>query len=138
MNEKKKPDLVVWDEENGYNSNIKEYPTNIGAPAFQLPNVSLIRTEASKKMMSVFEREREELIIRAEKLSKEFNDSLMVWESKIPFEPIVGKTYYLYNFNGVKTLSLLSPNEWNKQDCFLGGFTLNSENKWLRTYESHS
>jgi hypothetical protein len=135
MDKKKKPDLVVWDEKNGYNSNTKEYPTNIGAPSFQLPNVSLIRTEASKKMMSVFDREREELIMRAEKLSQEFNDSLMVWESKISFEPIVGKTYYLYDFNGVKTLSLISPNEWNKQDCSLGGFILNSENKWIRINE---
>lgn len=135
MDKKKKPDLVVWDEKNGYNSNMKEYPTNIGAPSFQLPNVSLIRTEASKKMMSVFDREREELIMKAEKLSQEFNDSLMVWESKISFEPIVGKTYYLYDFNGVKTLSLISPNEWNKQDCSLGGFILNSENKWIRINE---
>lgn len=134
-NKKKKPDLVVWNEEDGYNARNKQYPTNIGAPSFQLPNVSLIRTESSKKMMSVFERERQELILRAEKLSQEFNDSLMVWESKISFEPIVGKTYFLYDFNGVKTLSLISPKEWNKEDCFLGEFTLNSENKWIRNNE---
>jgi hypothetical protein len=134
-NKKKKPDLVVWNEEDGYNARNKQYPTNIGAPSFQLPNVSLIRTESSKKMMSVFERERQELILKAEKLSQEFNDSLMVWESKISFEPIVGKTYFLYDFNGVKTLSLISPKEWNKEDCFLGEFTLNSENKWIRNNE---
>ena len=129
---KKKPDLIVWSEETGYDAKLKQYPTNIGAPSFQLPNVSLIRTEASKKMMDVFERERVELIERAEKLTKEFNDSLMVWESKISFDPIVGKTYYLYEFNGINTLSLISPQEWSKKDCFLGSFTLNSDNKWLR------
>lgn len=131
-NKDKKPDLVVWDDENGYNAKMKQYPTNIGAPSFQLPNVSLVRTESSKKMMSVFERERQELILKAERLTQEFNDSLMVWESKISFEPIVGKTYFLYDFNGVKTLSLISPKEWNKENCFLGSFTLNSENKWIR------
>jgi hypothetical protein len=128
----KKPDLIVWSEENGYDAKFKEYPTNIGSPSFQLPNVSLIRTQASKKMMDVFEREKLELIERAEKLTNEFNDSLLVWESKISFDPIVGKTYYLYNFNGVNTLSLISPQEWGKNDCFLGGFTLNSDNKWIR------
>jgi hypothetical protein len=128
----KKPDLVVWDEENGYDAKLKHYPTNIGAPLFQLPNVSLIRTESSKKMMDVFERERFELIKKAEKLLNEFNDSLMVWESKISFEPIVGKTYYLYDFDGKNTLSLISPHEWDKKDCFLGSFTLNSDNKWIR------
>ena len=35
MNEKKKPDLVVWDELNGYDAKIKSYPTNIGAPSFE-------------------------------------------------------------------------------------------------------
>jgi hypothetical protein len=128
----KKPDLIVWSEENGYDAKFKEYPTNIGAPSFKLPNVSLIRTQASKKMMDVFEREKLELIERAEKLTNEFNDSLLVWESKISFDPIVGKTYYLYDFNGINTLSLISPQEWGKNDCFLGGFTLNSDNKWLR------
>jgi hypothetical protein len=128
----KKPDLIVWSEENGYDAKFKEYPTNIGAPSFKLPNVSLIRTQASKKMMDVFEREKLELIERAEKLTNEFNDSLLVWESKISFDPIVGKTYYLYDFNGVNTLSLISPQEWGKNDCFLGGFTLNSDNKWIR------
>jgi hypothetical protein len=129
---KKKPDLVVWDEENGYDAKLKHYPTNIGAPSFQLPNVSLIKTESSKKMMDVFERERFELIKRAEQLLNEFNDSLMVWESKMSFEPIVGKTYHLYNFDGKNTLSLISPQEWDNKDCFLGSFTLNSDNKWIR------
>lgn len=132
MNNKKKPDLIVWNKENGYDAKNKQYPINIGASPFTLPNVSLVKTESTKKMMYVFERERHELILKAEKLTREFNDSLMIWESKISFEPIVGNTYFLYDFNGVKTLSLISPNEWNKKDCFLGSFILNSENKWIR------
>lgn len=128
----KKPDLVVWDEENGYNANLKKYPTNIGAPSFNLPNVSLARSEASKKMLDVFERERQEIVERIEKLYDEYNTSVMVWESKISFEPIVGNSYYLYNFNNVKTLSLISPEEWNKSDCFIGEFILTSDRKWIK------
>jgi hypothetical protein len=56
----------------------------------------------------------------------------MVWESKISFEPIIGKTYYLYDFDNVKTLSLLSPKEWNKFDSFIGEFTLTSDRKWIK------
>ena len=48
------------------------------------------------------------------------------------FEPIVGHTYYVYNFEKGKTLSLLSPDEWNKRDLYIGAFTLTSENKWLK------
>ena len=128
----KKPDAVVWSEENGYDANLKPYPTNIGAPAFKLPNISLIRTESSKKMMDVFERERVELIERAAKLTTEFNDSLMVWESKIAFDPIVGKTYHLYDFDGKTTLSIMSPHELNRGDQCIGSFTLTSDNKWIR------
>ena len=129
---KKKPDLVVWSEENGYDARMKSYPTNLGAPSFDLPNVGLIKTESSKKMIEVFEREKQEIIQSIEKLYKEYSDSVLVWESKISFDPIVGKTYYLYNFNGVNTLSLISPEEWNKKYCFIGGFVLNSDRKWIR------
>jgi len=128
----KKPDAVVWSEENGYDAKLKPYPTNIGAPSFKLPNVSLIRTESSKKMLDVFERERVELIERAAKLTAEFNDSLMVWESKIEFDPIVGKTYHLYDFDGTNTLSIISPQEWSRGDSCIGSFTLTSDNKWIR------
>jgi Protein of unknown function (DUF2452) len=129
---KKKPDLVVWDEVNGYNANLMQYPTNIGAPSFTLPNVGLVKTESAKKMIDVFEREKREIADRIEKLYQEYLDSVMVWESKISFEPIVGKTYYLYDFEGVNTLSLLSPTDWGKTENFLGEFTLTSDRKWIR------
>ena len=129
---KKKPNLVVWDEVNGYNANLMQYPTNIGAPSFTLPNVGLVKTESAKKMIDVFEREKREIADRIEKLYQEYLDSVMVWESKISFEPIVGKTYYLYDFEGVNTLSLLSPTDWGKTENFLGEFTLTSDRKWIR------
>jgi hypothetical protein len=128
----KKPDLVVWDKVNGYDANLKSYPTNLGAPSFDLPKVSLAKTEASKKMLDVFESERDEIIKRIEKLYEEYNDSIMVWESKISFEPVVGHTYYLYEFNNVKTLSLISPEQWDKFDSFIGKFKLTSDRKWIK------
>jgi len=128
----KKPDLVVWSEENGYDASKKSYPTNVTAPKFDLPNVGLVKKESSKKMLDVFEREKDELVERIQKLYQEYNDSVMVWESKISFDPIVGKSYYLYNFKGINTLSLLSPEDWNKKDCFIGEFLLNSDRKWSK------
>jgi len=128
----KKPELVVWDEVNGYHASLKPYPTNLGAPSFSSANVSMERSEASKKMLDVFERERQEIIERIEKLYNEYDTSVMVWESKISFEPIIGKTYYLYDFDNVKTLSLLSPKEWKRDDDFIGEFTLTSDRKWIK------
>lgn len=129
----KKPDLVVFTKDIGYDAKFKSYPTNVGAPAFTVPDVSLFRTESSKKMIDVFERERQEIIEKIEKLQDEYTTSIMVWESKISFEPIVGKPYHLYNFNGENTLSLISPNEWSKGDFYVGTFILNSDNKWIKS-----
>jgi hypothetical protein len=128
----KKPDLVVWDEKNGYDAKLKSYPTSNSAQKFDLPNVPLFRSESSKKMMDVFNREQQEIRERIEKMYDEYNTSIMVWESKISFEPIVGKSYFLYNFAGELTLSLIAPNEWGKGNDFIGEFLLNSDNKWIK------
>lgn len=128
----KKPDLVVWTEENGYDAKMKSYPTTIGSQGFDLPNVPLFREMSSKKMMDTFQREKEEIRERIEKLYDEYNTSIMIWESKISFEPIIGKVYYLYNFNNQRTLSLISPEEWKKETDFIGAYMLNSDNKWIK------
>lgn len=128
----KKPDSVVWSPDEGYSANRKAYPTTIGAPKFDLPNVPLFREISSKKMMAVFDQEVEEIKESINRLYEEYNTSIMVWESRISFEPIVGKIYHLYNFNGQNTLSLISPSEWNRHDDFIGSFVLNSDNKWIK------
>jgi hypothetical protein len=128
----RKPDLVVWSEENGYDAKLRSYPTNLGASSFELPQVDLSKSEAAKKMADSFNREREEIIQKIEKMYTEYADSVLVWESKMSFEPITGKSYYLYDLRGQNTLSLLSPNEWGKGKEFLGEFVLNSDRKWIR------
>jgi len=128
----KKPDLVVWSEKNGYDAKLKSYPTSNSAQKFDLPNVPLFRNLSSKKMMDVFNREQQEIRERIEKMYDEYNTSIMVWESKISFEPIVGKSYFLYNFAGELTLSLIAPNEWGRGDDFVGEYLLNSDNKWIK------
>lgn len=130
--EDKKPDLVVFTKDLGYDAKLKSYPTSVGAPAFTVPDVSLFRTESSKKMIASFERERQEIVERIEKLQDEYTTSMMVWESKISFEPIVGKPYHLYNFGGENILSLIAPNEWSKGEFHIGTFLLNSDNKWIK------
>jgi hypothetical protein len=128
----KKPDAIVWTKENGYDAKFRTYPTSVSSPSFDLPDIPKIKNIAAKKMYDVFDRERLELLEKAEKLYEEYNVSIMVWESKISFEPIVGNKYHLYDFNGVKTLSLISPNEWNKNEQFIDSFILNHDNKWIK------
>lgn len=91
----KKPDAIVWSEENGYDAKLRSYPTSIGAPSFNLPDMTKIKSQSAKKMHEVFDRERLELLEKAEKLYEEYNTSMMVWESKISFEPIIGGKYLI-------------------------------------------
>lgn len=135
----KKPLLVVWSEENGYDAMSKPYPTNVGSFPFELPDVSSIKNKSTRKMMEVFERERLEIVEKANSLMKEFEISIMVWESKIAFEPIIGHTYFLYEFPSGKTLSLIAPDQWGRADSFIGAFLLSSENKWIKVdYDNSS
>jgi hypothetical protein len=127
-----KPDSIVWNKDNGYDAKSKSYPTNLSAPAFTVPDIAFFRTLSSKKMIDVFEREREEIVNKIEKLQNEYNDSVLVWESKISFEPIINKVYHLYNFGTENILSLISPDEWKKKEFFIGSFFMNSDNKWIR------
>lgn len=129
---KKIPDLVVWSEETGYDANIKPYPTNIGAPLFNMPDVSIFKSGPCKKMIDVFKREEQEIVERIKKLYDEYQTSMMVWESKISFDPVVGKSYYLYDRISGRSLSLISPDEWGSHKDFLGEFILNSDNKWIK------
>jgi len=129
---KKKPDSIVWNEETGYDARFKSYPTTIGSQNFDLPDVPRFRALSSKKMMDVFNREKEEIKEQIKKLYDEYNTSIMVWESKISFEPVVGKSYYLYDFDGQLTLSLIGPTEWSRGKQFVGEYLLNSDNKWIK------
>jgi len=124
--------MVVFSEVDGYNAKLKPYPTNLGAFKFDLPDVSLFRNNQTKKMMDSFEKEKKEIIEQAEKLIEEYNNSILVWESSISFEPIVGHTYYLYNFNNKNVLSLIAPNQWGNKDKFIGSYRLESDGKWKK------
>lgn len=127
----KKPDIIVWDENKGYNSKNLSFPTNVGSQYFSLPNVPVFRNESSKKMIDTFNQEIDEIKNRLEKIYDEYNTSIMIWESKISFEPIVGNSYFLYNFAGQLTLSLISPDEWNRKNDFVGEYILTSDRKWI-------
>lgn len=134
----KKPDSVVWSKDEGYYAKLSKYPTNLSSGVFEAPNVPVFKEKSSKKMMHTFNQEKNEIIERVKRMYDEYNDSIMVWESKFNFEPIVGKSYFLYTFDTGNVLSIISPEEWDKGKFFVGEFKLNTENKWLRNNERNN
>jgi len=128
---KKKPDLVVWDENKGYYQRELTYGSNQGAPAIKLENVTGWKESQILSVNKQFKSRYEELKEEFQKLVNEVNYNELVYSSNYSFIPVVGETYHLYSKDdGTTFMSLISPEQWNQKH--LGTFKLDSTNKWVK------
>lgn len=126
----KKPDSVVYSDQNGYNASQLNYGTSVGAPAIKMDNLVSWKARGIEKVNKEFESKFNELKQEYEKLIEEFHWNELVYNSKFSFEPVVGETYHMYtNDEGIHFLSIIAPNEWNKE--YLATLKLNSDKKWV-------
>jgi hypothetical protein len=126
----KKPDNIVFSEETGYNANLLPYSTNVGAPVIKMDDVVSWKSRGISNVNKEFENKFNELKIQYLNLMQEYEWNELVYNSKFSFEPVVGEIYHLYNGeDGINFLSLISPQEWNKEH--IGTFKLNSDKKWV-------
>jgi hypothetical protein len=55
------------------------------------------------------------LSIQARTIQKRKELSMIIYDAKISFEPVIGETYYLYqNDDDTHLVSLIGPREWGK------------------------
>ena len=129
---KKYPDNVAWDEkEQRWVANILPYASNVEAPVIKPDNVDSWRQRGVSKVNHHLETRFLELKEEYLKLVDEFKWNDLIYNATFNFEPIVGETYYLYTGKDkVNFLSLISPNQWDKE-C-LGSFQLTAEQKWIK------
>ncbi|WP_395057158.1 DUF2452 domain-containing protein [Flavobacterium sp.] len=128
--ENKIPDNVVFSEENGYNANILPYATTVGAPVIKTDDVVAWKNRGIHNVNKEFENKFNELKQQYQKLMEEYEWNDMVYNAKFSFEPVIGEIYHLYTgHDGINFLSLISPQEWNKEH--IATFKLNSDKKWL-------
>ena len=118
----KKPDNVAD------NPGLLPYGSNIGAPSIKIDNIDGWKKSNVFKVNKELNTRFEELKKEYQKLVEEYEWNQLVYSAHYNFEPIIGETYYLYRNNNKIFLSLIKPNEWGLE--FLGGFKLNSNNKW--------
>jgi hypothetical protein len=124
------PDNVVHSDESGYNASLLPYSTNVGAPSIRIDDIVSWKSRGISNVNKEFENKFNELREQYENMMREYECNELVYNSKFSFEPIVGETYHLYKgSDGVNFLSLISPNEWNKDH--IGTFKLNSDKKWI-------
>jgi hypothetical protein len=126
----KKPDNVVFSDENGYNANVLAYPTSVGAPVIKLDNIVDWKNQGIRNVNKEFESKFNELKLEYEKLMQEYEWNEIVYNAKFSFEPIIGEIYHLYlGDDGLNFLSLIPPHHWKKEH--IGTFKLNSNKKWV-------
>jgi hypothetical protein len=124
------PDNVVHSDESGYNASLLPYSTNVGAPSIRIDDIVSWKSRGISNVNKEFENKFNELREQYENMMREYECNELVYNSKFSFEPIVGETYHLYKgSDGVNFLSLISPNEWNRDH--IGTFKLNSDKKWI-------
>jgi hypothetical protein len=128
--EKERPDNIVFSEEQGYNASLLPYATNVGAPLIKIDDLVSWKRRGISNVNKEFENKFNELKMQYQNLIEEFELNELVYSSRFSFEPVIGEVYHLYRGDdGINFLSLISPNEWNKEH--IGTFKLNSDKKWV-------
>ena len=108
------------------------YASNVGAPAIRPDNVDDWKLRGVHKVNKQLETKFLELKEEYLKLVEDYKWNELVYQAKFSYEPVIGEIYHLYvGKDGNPFLSLISPNEWNKE--YIGSFKLNSEQKWIKT-----
>ena len=108
------------------------YASNVGAPAIRPDNVDDWKLRGVHKVNKQLETKFLELKEEYLKLVEDYKWNELVYQAKFSYEPVIGEIYHLFvGKDGNPFLSLISPNEWNKE--YIGSFKLNSEQKWIKT-----
>lgn len=129
---KKKPDQVVYDEEEDkYNASLLPYASNTGAPKITPTDVTSWKNNNVQKVNHQIKTKYDSLRKEYEALMEQYEYNNLIYNATYNFEPIVGETYHLYEHEkkGI-FLSLIAPNECNFN--FKGSFRLNEDKMWVK------
>jgi hypothetical protein len=128
--EKEIPDNIVFSDVHGYNASLLPYATNVGAPVIKMDDLVSWKSRGISAVNKEFENKFKELKMQYQNLMNEYEWNELVYGAKFSFEPVIGEIYHLYvGDDGLNFLSLISPQEWNKEH--IGTFRLNSDKKWI-------
>jgi hypothetical protein len=120
----KKPDNFVS------NPGQMNYPTNVGAPAFTVPDVVTKSKQRGINATHQLESKFEELKNQYFKLVQLAEDTELLYSARCNINPVVGRVYHLYKNNNEYFISMIAPHEWNMKH--FGSYKLTSEHTWER------
>jgi hypothetical protein len=123
--EKKLPDSYVPDRKT------KEYPTEVGSVKFSPDDIQLFKLEKTSKLKHHFTSKFSEIQNQYQQLIEEIQLNERLYSAQHNFQPIPGKSYYLYiKDDGQEFLSLVSPQEWGDKFEYVGTYEFLYDGRW--------
>lgn len=123
--EKKLPDSYVPDRKT------KEYPTEVGSVKFSPDDIALFKLEKTSKLKHHFTSKFSEIQSQYQQLLEEIQLNERLYAAQHNFQPIPGKTYFLYiKPDGTEFLSLISPKEWDNKFDYVGTYEFLFDGRW--------
>lgn len=124
-----------------------EYAHTVGGFAITPTNQGQIKSHAREAMVEQTEEQLNIIYEQMKTLAKQVNDikkrvyiSDLIYNVEIPFTPVIGKIYYLYEQeDGKRFLSLISSKEWGDKmtgQTFIAEIRLNADHTWKVIHSS--
>ncbi len=132
MSEKKKPDLVVYNEETGtYDAALRPYATSVSAPKITTEDLTTWKNNYIKAFNHKTQAKFDAIKQEYQALLEEIQENNRILEAEFNFEPNIGSVYHLYAREQKKPfLSLIEPDQCKFEH--LGSYVLNHERIWQR------
>lgn len=117
------------------------YPHTIGSVVIRPEDQGRIKTRALSAMqeqtaaqLGQIQKQVELLLAQANEIRQRVEISEKIYASEIPFEPLIGKDYHLYESGGRHRLLMIGPQEWGRSKKehlnFIATVRLLSDHTW--------
>lgn len=84
----------------------------------------------NKEILDILKKQLEYIQKMGQKIFEDSKLNFELNDIKMNFKKSVGQTYFLYEKNNKKYLSLISPEEWNSKDKYLGCYMIRGDLTW--------
>lgn len=116
------------------------YSASVSGAVIKPTELGVIRHQALSAMeeqtnmqLTQIRQQIELLAIQAKEIQKRKELSMIIYDSKISFAPVIGQTYYLYEKeDSTNLVSMISPKEWGKKSPykFVAAVKLLADHTW--------
>mgnify|MGYP000910914159 FL=1 len=123
--------------------NVLPYSASVAGALIKPTEEGMIRHKALTAMeeqtnmqLEQIRKQIELLALQAQEIHKRKELSMLIYEAKLSFQPVIGHTYYLYEKNdGSHLLSMISPREWGggsgPYKRFVAAVKLLADHTWM-------